>query len=284
MANTRTCTHIKVTGVRCGSPALTGESFCYFHQNVHRGVRKPPQARLHPIALIEDEESIQAALMEVINALMRNTIDLKRATLILRALHIAVKNAARVKFGISANSMVREIPDYPEPERPPEPKKYTREEIEAIKVQMWSDYRKEQAEKAAEAAAQPAATPPHVATAASAVQATPSNAKGSVPAAAVLPAGTTPNVGTAAIGCPATLSNAKGSANVGTDPLIRPATLSGAKESAPAAATKSTPASTTAPTARPAAPPLPPRKPAASTTTAQAPKERKNAAHAVRHG
>src|ERR1043165_8776380 len=62
-----------------------------------RGVRPPPQARLHPIALIEDEASIQAALMEVINALMRNTIDLKRANLILRALHIAVKNARYAK-------------------------------------------------------------------------------------------------------------------------------------------------------------------------------------------
>jgi hypothetical protein len=79
---------------------------------MHRGVRTPPQARLHPIALIEDGESIQAALMEVINALMRNTIDLKRANLILRALHIAVKNASRVHFGIYSSQSVREIPDY----------------------------------------------------------------------------------------------------------------------------------------------------------------------------
>ena len=42
--------------------------------------------------------------MEVINALMRNTIDLKRAELILRALHIAVKNARRVKFDIHAGT------------------------------------------------------------------------------------------------------------------------------------------------------------------------------------
>ncbi len=110
MANS-SCTHIKVTGVRCGSPALRGEQFCYFHQRVHRGVRTPPQARLHPIAVIEDEESIQMALMEVINALMRNTIDLKRATLILRALHIAVKNARRVKFNASS-TMVHEVPEF----------------------------------------------------------------------------------------------------------------------------------------------------------------------------
>jgi hypothetical protein len=116
MSNSKTCTHIKVTGVRCGSPSLYGESFCYFHQHAHRGVRRPPQSRLHPIAILEDEESIQASLMEVINALMRNTIDLKRAELILRALHIAVKNARRAKFATESNS-VREIPEYQQPEK-----------------------------------------------------------------------------------------------------------------------------------------------------------------------
>jgi hypothetical protein len=114
MANS-SCTHIKVTGVRCDSPALRGQQFCYFHQRVHRGVRTPPQARLHPIALIEDEESIQMALMEVINALMRNTIDLKRALLILRALHIAVKNARRVKYNATSD-MVKEVPEFAAPD------------------------------------------------------------------------------------------------------------------------------------------------------------------------
>ena len=110
-----TCTHIKVSGVRCGSPALKGEQFCYFHQNAHRGVRRPKESRLHPIALIEDEESIQYALMEVMNALMRNTIDLKRAALVLRALHIAVKNASRVKYNEAAKHTVTQIPDYQMP-------------------------------------------------------------------------------------------------------------------------------------------------------------------------
>jgi hypothetical protein len=46
--NVKVCTHIKVTGVRCGSPALRGEQFCYFHQRMIRGVQVPPNARLHP--------------------------------------------------------------------------------------------------------------------------------------------------------------------------------------------------------------------------------------------
>jgi hypothetical protein len=111
----RVCTHIKVTGVRCGSPALRGEQFCYFHQRMVRGVATPPNSRLHPIALIESEEAIQASLMEVINALARNSIDLRRAELLLRALHIAVRNARRVRFNIHEDEMVREVPNYPGP-------------------------------------------------------------------------------------------------------------------------------------------------------------------------
>jgi hypothetical protein len=110
--NVKVCTHIKVTGVRCGSPALRGEQFCYFHQRMIRGVQIPTNARLHPVALIENEEAIQASLMEVINALARNTIDLKRAELILRALHIATKNARRVNFPLHASEMVKQVPDF----------------------------------------------------------------------------------------------------------------------------------------------------------------------------
>ena len=272
MANTKTCTHIKVTGVRCGSPALYGEGFCYFHQRMHRGVRMPAQARLHPIALIEDEESIQAALMEVINALMRNTIDLKRATLILRALHIAVKNAHRVKFGLEKTNMVREVPNYPEPERPPEPRHYTPEEIEVVKAQIWAEHKKEQAAKAAEAAQAAAAK----AAPAAGVQAPP-------PA---LPASTTKNVETAAASVQATptLSDAKGTGSA-TPPNapIPPAHEIAAHDFKPQCVQPTTqPIQKNAATAseRKLAP-LPPRKPAA---TAQAPKERKNAARRASAG
>ena len=54
---TRTCTHIKVTGVRCGSPSLRGEQFCYFHQRMYRGVRTPPQARARTLSLRSQSSS-----------------------------------------------------------------------------------------------------------------------------------------------------------------------------------------------------------------------------------
>jgi hypothetical protein len=111
--NVKICTHIKVTGHSCGSPALSGEKFCYFHQRMIRGVRTPPQSRIHPMALIEDPEGIQVALIETVNAIVRNTIDLKRAALILRALSIATHNARRFRFDRQETAMVRAIPEYP---------------------------------------------------------------------------------------------------------------------------------------------------------------------------
>ena len=115
MASSKSCTHIKVSGVRCGAPALRGEQFCYFHQQATRSVRRPPFSRLHPIAIIEDEDAIQSSLMEVINGLVRNTLDPKRAALILRALHIAVKNAGRVRLDSKVNTKIQVIPEYAMP-------------------------------------------------------------------------------------------------------------------------------------------------------------------------
>ncbi len=120
--NTRlSCTHIKVNGVPCGSPALRGQIFCYFHQRMIRGVKTPPKSRLHPIALLEDPAAIQSSLMEVVNALVRNTIDPRRAQLILRALHIAVKNSPRVHFNLLKDEMVTQIPEYPAAPEQPKP-------------------------------------------------------------------------------------------------------------------------------------------------------------------
>jgi hypothetical protein len=119
--NVSVCTHIKVTGIRCGSPALRGEEFCYFHQRMMRGVPTPPQARLHPVALIENEEAIQASIMEVLNALIRNTIDMPRAELLLKGLYIAVMNSRRVRFESDRSNMVRQIPEYAAPPARPIP-------------------------------------------------------------------------------------------------------------------------------------------------------------------
>ena len=138
--NVRSCQHIKVTGVPCGGPPMRGEQFCYFHQRLLRGVKIPPKSRIHPIAMIEDEESIQVSLMEIINALARNYIDPRRADIMVRALNIAVKNSRRAKFNISTSEMVREVPDYPAPPKPaPPPERALEEEAQWIKERKAKD-------------------------------------------------------------------------------------------------------------------------------------------------
>jgi len=77
-----------------------------------RTVKGPPATRVHHAALLEDEESIQASLIEVVNALLRGSIELKRAELVLRALNTAVRNIRRVKFA-HASPMITQVPDYP---------------------------------------------------------------------------------------------------------------------------------------------------------------------------
>ena len=110
--NVRQCTHIKVTGHRCGSPALKQEYFCYFHTRMIKGVQTRVDSQIHPVALIENAEAIQAALMHMIDAVLKGTIDLKRANILLKALHIAVRNSRNVFFHISQDTMVHEVPNY----------------------------------------------------------------------------------------------------------------------------------------------------------------------------
>ena len=96
--NVRNCTHIKVTGQRCGSPALRGEFFCYFHTRVIKGVQQRVDMQLHSMALLEDCESIQLSIMHVVDGLVKGTLDPTRARLIIQALRIAARNAKNVRF------------------------------------------------------------------------------------------------------------------------------------------------------------------------------------------
>lgn len=111
----RQCEHIKANGVFCGSPALRGRNYCYFHLT-HIGRRlRAERAQAHlvskanaygldPDALalaaevpldlppLEDANSVQIALMQVMDAILHNRIDSKRAGLLLYGLQIASSN------------------------------------------------------------------------------------------------------------------------------------------------------------------------------------------------
>ena len=94
----RTCKHIKANGEFCGSPALRGREYCYFHLTV-LGRRLRTQKHImkgecHYLQLptLEDADSIQLAVMQVMDALLRDQIDTKIAGLLLYGLQIASSN------------------------------------------------------------------------------------------------------------------------------------------------------------------------------------------------
>jgi hypothetical protein len=112
--NTRQCTHIKVNGVRCGSPALKDEFFCYFHTRLVKGVRGPYESRIAPSCNLESIDAVQYSLMDLLERVLIGDIDFKRAALMIRILHIAAKNAKSLSFDsyCSRQQSVTEVPDY----------------------------------------------------------------------------------------------------------------------------------------------------------------------------
>jgi len=107
------CRHIFTDGRRCGSPSLRSQNFCYYHY-CHRtpllaGERKRRRKvgfDLTRLDGLDNPTAIQLSLSEVLGRLARETIDPKRAGLMLYGLQIASRNLRR---GNSAD--ISQIPD-----------------------------------------------------------------------------------------------------------------------------------------------------------------------------
>jgi len=95
----RRCQHIKVNGIQCGSPAKRNERHCFFHEQCRLMSReinmKFSEHGVITLPTLEDANSIQLGLAEVMRLLVTQQIDHRTASLLLRALRIA---AANVKF------------------------------------------------------------------------------------------------------------------------------------------------------------------------------------------
>jgi len=95
----RRCQHIKVNGIQCGSPAKRNEKHCYFHEQCRLMSRqinmKFSEHGIIKLPTLEDANSIQLGLAEVMRLLVTQQIDHRTASLLLRALRTA---AANVKF------------------------------------------------------------------------------------------------------------------------------------------------------------------------------------------
>jgi hypothetical protein len=106
------CHYIKVNGTQCGSPALRRNRFCYFHKRYHeeRIRLNTERARQRPatfeLPVLEDANSIQMSLMQIMRLLVARQIDPKIAGLLLYALQTASCNLRLTNFEPLMNDVV----------------------------------------------------------------------------------------------------------------------------------------------------------------------------------
>ena len=98
------CQHIKTNGTQCGSPALHRKRFCYFHNRWRAtsiNLKRASAARsasVLELPVLEDADSIQVALMQVMRLILSRQLDHKTAGLILYGLQTASANLRHTDF------------------------------------------------------------------------------------------------------------------------------------------------------------------------------------------
>lgn len=86
------CHYLKPSGERCGSPAMHGFELCYYHD------RYRPKAEYRNLPCLEDPHSVQCAIQEVIEDMLRGYLDYKKAALALYGLQTAASNLKQMRI------------------------------------------------------------------------------------------------------------------------------------------------------------------------------------------
>jgi hypothetical protein len=93
----RRCHHIRVNGIQCGSPAMRGQTYCYYHSRCHNtdewaALRQHDGSTFPGLPTLEDANSIQVGLAEVMRLLVTQEIDHRTGALLLYAMQTASAN------------------------------------------------------------------------------------------------------------------------------------------------------------------------------------------------
>ncbi len=111
-----TCEHIKPSGVRCGSPAMRGQQYCFYHVGARacmprvRAMFHEPSPHLpdaapmpeFPISFLEDAAAIRIGYMQALYGITSHRLDLRQARLILTALRGASDDLKRMEACVAA--------------------------------------------------------------------------------------------------------------------------------------------------------------------------------------
>src|SRR5580698_5963766 len=92
------CQHVRENGLYCGSGAVKGRAYCYFHlrTRARRLAMAKAQAQNQQWRLqmppLEDMHAVQSAVMQVLDAVNQEAVDPQRARLLLQGLQQAASN------------------------------------------------------------------------------------------------------------------------------------------------------------------------------------------------
>jgi hypothetical protein len=100
------CRHVMPSGGECHGYALNGGPFCYFHTRLHQAAKKPPGVDDSiEIPFLEDRCAIQVAITQILRAIVNNTIDRPRASLLLYGVQLALQNVDRNNWAIPCGTI-----------------------------------------------------------------------------------------------------------------------------------------------------------------------------------
>jgi len=104
------CRHVHTNGNRCGSPALRGHDFCYYHDRT-RLPNAPLAGRMGMFKMqpIDDRHAIQIALYDILSRIAAGDVDNKRASILLYGLQIASSNLAHRDKAQAPQTLVEDV-------------------------------------------------------------------------------------------------------------------------------------------------------------------------------
>lgn len=86
-----TCTHIKLDGNRCGSPAQRGRPFCYFHRRYYDGTAIRPD-RFIPVRdfpLLRNSLDVRTSITSLVRYMNQGRLTLEEARTVMHGLNLA---------------------------------------------------------------------------------------------------------------------------------------------------------------------------------------------------
>jgi hypothetical protein len=103
LPNVPRCQHLKVNGTQCGSPALKRNRFCFFHkrfqeEQIKLNCDRTRRRATFILPVLEDANSVQISLMQIMRLLASGQMDSKIAGLLLFALQTASYTLRRTTF------------------------------------------------------------------------------------------------------------------------------------------------------------------------------------------